>query len=80
MRAKVDSLSTKISESIYFWIPIGYRVYHPSTAAFQTLHSMDALGSRPVLHEFGSSGDDSWFCMTVLSDSRAAAAARPDES
>ena len=40
----------------------------------------DISGAWPVLHEFGSSGGDFWFCMTVLSDSRAAAAARPDES
>ena len=29
---------------------------------------------------FGSSGDDAWFCRVVLINSRAAAAARPDES
>ena len=40
----------------------------------------DISGAWPVLHEFGSSGGDFWFCMTVLIDSRAAVAARPDES
>ena len=37
-------------------------------------------GSRPVLYEFGSSGDDLWFCRAVLVNSRAAVAARPDGS
>ena len=37
-------------------------------------------GSRLVLHEFGSSGDDFWFCRVVLINTRAAVAARPDES
>ena len=76
MRGKVDSLSTKISESIYFWIPCLPSIHRRVPNA-----PLDGrAGSRPVLHEFGSSGGDFWFCMTVLIVSRAFVAARPDES
>ena len=36
--------------------------------------------AAPVLHEFGSSGDHSWFCRAVVLERRASVAARPDQS